>query len=146
MEFKNILVPIDFSSSSLCALELACQLADQNGSTLHLFHSYPVFPPIVAPYAPAVPLDYLNQVRDAAKAHLHEWREKHCNGVAEVIEHTDCTSPSIGIVELADELDVDLIVMGTRGTTGLKHVLLGSVAERVVRTAHCPVLTLKGES
>ena len=51
--------------------------------------------------------------------------------------------PSMAIAETVTELDCDLVVMGTRGLSGIKHVLLGSVAERAIRTAPCPVLTVK---
>jgi universal stress protein A len=143
MKLKKLLVPVDFSDASLEALRVAGELAKEFEATLHVFHSFPVIPPIVAPYAPAVPLDYLDQVSSSATEHLHQWRQKYCDADADIVEHVDSASPSESIVELAAELEVDMIVMGTRGITGLKHVLLGSVAERVVRTAACPVLTVK---
>jgi nucleotide-binding universal stress UspA family protein len=60
--------------------------------------------------------------------------------------HITADAASSAIVESADQLGADLIVMGTRGLTGMKHILLGSVAERTVRLAHCPVMTVKGPS
>ena len=59
--------------------------------------------------------------------------------------HLSPASPTLAIEALVDEVGADLIVMGTRGLSGLKHVMLGSVAERTVRTAKCPVLTVKAK-
>ena len=70
-------------------------------------------------------------------------RCRFCNEELEVSEHLSELTVPTAILELADTLDTDLIVMGTRGLGGLKHVLLGSVAERVVQRAKCPVLTVK---
>ena len=143
MKFAKILVPVDFSNSSLRALELAREIGEQFGSEVHLFHSYPCNPPIVSPYAPAVPVDYLDAVRSTATQQLHEWREKFCPADMKVVEHLSHFAPCEAIADLAEEIGADLIIMGTRGLSGLKHVLLGSVAERVVRIAPCPVLTAK---
>jgi nucleotide-binding universal stress UspA family protein len=63
-----------------------------------------------------------------------------------VTAHLREANPSDAILDVAREIDADLIVMGTRGLTGLKHVLLGSVAERTLRLAPCSVLTVKSES
>jgi len=110
-----------------------------------MIHSYPAQIPSLAPYAPAVPVDFLDQVREAAARQLGEWRSQYCADEIDVHEHLSQLPPSQAIEELAEELGVGLIVIGTRGLTGLKHVLLGSVAERVVRSAPCPVLTVKGD-
>ncbi len=59
--------------------------------------------------------------------------------------HLIAQTPSAAIVEAAEQIGADLIVMGTRGLSGLKHILLGSVAERTVRVAPCPVMTVKGD-
>lgn len=69
--------------------------------------------------------------------------DPHCQGAPGSI--TLCEPATTAIVEEAQRIGADLIVMGTRGHTGLKHVVLGSVAERVVRTAPCPVLTVKAD-
>lgn len=143
MEFIRILVPIDFSENSLCALKAAQSLASRFDSKLHLFHSHPIEFVESSVYASTLPAYYLEDLTCAATNRLHEWRLRHCDADLAVSEHLGEVAPAIGISELAETLPADLIVMGTRGLTGLKHVLLGSVAERVVRRAKCPVLTVK---
>lgn len=143
MNLKRILVPVDFSEHSEQALATAEELARKFGAELHVLHSYSCEPPAMAPYAPAIPPDYLRSVREAATEHLRSWCEQHASGDLVLVQHLSLSPPGEAIADGARELDVDLIVMGTRGLTGLKHVLLGSVAERTVRTAECPVLTLK---
>ena len=145
MGFERILVPLDFSDSSLRAVELAQGLAKRFGAELHLFHSQPVNFAVSSPYAPALPVHYFEDLTRAAAQQLHEWRSKHCDPDLVIVEHLGELPPAHAILELADELSIDLIVLGTRGLTGVKHVLLGSVAERVVQRAHCPVMTVKAD-
>ena len=96
------------------------------------------------PYGPAFPASIYEGVREAAKDRIRKLHERvEAAGVASKM-HLSSDVPSYAVEEAAKELDVDLIVMGTRGLTGLKHVVLGSVAERTVRFAPCPVLTVAG--
>ena len=81
-------------------------------------------------------------MRDAARERLEELREKGTAEGVEIAVHLREGNSAEGISAAANEIGADLIVMGTRGNTGLKHVLLGSVAERTIRLAPCPVLTL----
>ena len=83
------------------------------------------------------------QAREAARRHLDESMERIKAAGLQGEAHLLAEAADPGISELARSLGVDLIVMGTRGITGLKHVLLGSVAERTVRHAPCSVLTVK---
>jgi nucleotide-binding universal stress UspA family protein len=83
--------------------------------------------------------------RDAAQREIGKWSDK-VNAAGVPVESTVTPSPPVEAIErLAGEIDADLVVMGSRGLTGLKHVLLGSVAERTIRTAPCPVLTVKDD-
>lgn len=145
MGFTRILAPVDFSESSLCALEVAQSLASRFGAELHLFHSQPINFVVSSPYAPALPVYYFEDLTRAAAKQLHDWRLKHCDRDLVVEEHLSELPAINAILELAQELPADLIVIGTRGQTGIKHVLLGSVAERVVQRASCPVLTVKSD-
>ncbi len=145
MELNRILIPVDFSEASLRALELGQALAAQFGAELHLFHSQPINFVASSPYAPVLPVYYFEDLTRAAASHLHEWRLEHCDGDLAITEHLSEAPAANAILEMAESLPADLIVMGTRGLSGLKHVLLGSVAERVVQHANCPVLTVKGE-
>ena len=82
-------------------------------------------------------------MRDAALEQLEELRQKVAADGVEAAAHMREGTAAEAISSAANDLGVDLIVMGTRGLTGLKHVLLGSVAERTIRVAPCPVLTVK---
>jgi len=85
------------------------------------------------------------RVREAAEKKLDDFRaEVEQAGVA-VCVHLSKSFPSDAILQTAGEIEADMIVMGTRGLTGLKHVLLGSVAERTIRIAPCPVVTVKSD-
>ena len=141
--FRKILVPIDFSDHSAAALDLAIDLARTTGAKLHLLHCYPVDPGAISPYGIVLPEGFDRDVRDAAGKQLARWSDKAGAAKVPVEQHLSPMFPAEVIVQLADELGADLIVMGTRGLAGLRHVLLGSIAERVLRTAHCPVLTVK---
>lgn len=139
---RKILVPVDFSEHSARALEMAIGLAKMFGAEIELMHSYEVTP-IVTLYGVGYPETLDADLRAAALRRISEWTEKvQREGVA-VRQHVVSSFPAEAIVDLADELEVDLIVMGTRGLRGLKHVMLGSVAERTLRRASCPVLTVK---
>ena len=140
--FKKILVPSDFSEHSTAALEAAIELAGVFDSKLHLLHCYQIQPGGISPYGIAIPSSYFAEIRDAASRQLAEWQEKHVPADMPVELSTMSEVPSQTIVKTAKEIGSDLIVMGTRGLSGFKHVMLGSVAERTVRLAPCPVMTV----
>jgi nucleotide-binding universal stress UspA family protein len=143
VKIANILVPTDFSVHSERAVEAAVFLAKEFRAQIHLLHSYslPVAP--VMAYDFGIPQDVWESVRVAATERLAKLRDQVAAEGLEVSAHATRAFPSEAIVEAAKKLQIDLIVMGTRGMTGLKHVLLGSVAERTLRTAPCPVLAVK---
>jgi nucleotide-binding universal stress UspA family protein len=141
--FQKIIVPVDFSDHSSRALDVAIELAQKFGGRLHLIHAYPIHPLLLTPYGMNVPVDFEREFRRAADQQMAACAERARK--AGVAVETTCTpdSPSEAIVRCAEKIGADLIVMGTRGLTGLKHVVLGSVAERTLRMAPCPVLTVK---
>ena len=143
MDIRKILVPVDFSDHSQRALDEAIGLAKAFGAQLHLLHCYQIHPTAIAPYGIVVPETFEHDVRMAALQRLSEWREKAATQGVDVQEHITAHFPAEEIAAMADRIGIDLIVMGTRGLTGIKHVLLGSVAERTIRLARCPVLTVK---
>ena len=143
MDIRKILVPVDFSDHSQRALDEAIGLAKAFGAQLHLLHCYQIHATAIAPYGIVVPETFEHDVRMAALQRLSEWREKAATQGVGVQEHITAHFPAEEIAAMADRLGIDLIVMGTRGLTGIKHVLLGSVAERTIRLARCPVLTVK---
>jgi nucleotide-binding universal stress UspA family protein len=145
--YSRILVPTDFSPTSDAALEHARALAHAFGAELRLVHVFedPLLAGAVSAeaFVPEAP-----EVRDAlmtdAQARLAdrirpEDREAH-RASGEIVTG----SPAAAIAEHAAQVGASLIVMGTHGRGGVAHLLLGSVAERVVRTATCPVLTVRG--
>ncbi len=141
--FKKILVPIDFSDHSRAALDLAVEMAQDGGATLQLLHCYQIQPGGISPYGIPLPSDYFTELRDAAARKLNEWKQEFVPSDVKSDATLKSDHPSAAIALTAEETGADLIVMGTRGLAGFKHVLLGSTAERTVRTAPCPVLTIK---
>jgi len=145
--FNRILVPTDFSSPSDVALETAKDLAERFDASIHLLHVLED-PYSTAAYATEVygylPPGIKETWQRDAETHLNtlltDAERKRFKATAGVI----FGSPASGIVDQAEALDCDLIVMGTHGRGGVAHLLLGSVAERVIRTARCPVLTVRG--
>jgi nucleotide-binding universal stress UspA family protein len=140
---KNIVVPTDFSASARKALEVARDVASAAGPAhLTLVHAYS--PPVdIEALAPAMVDDYLKRLSDRATEEL----AKALDTVEKAGISTEYFAlrgnPSTVVTELAEEKNADLIVMGTHGRTGIARAALGSVAERVVRTARCPVLTVR---
>ena len=143
MAFKRILCPVDFSASSRLAFEAAARLARESGGTLILVHAWEPGAWMIGEYtlSPVVIQDLV----DEAERDLAKWRDR-ANGLeVKRVETRFLTGvPWDCIVrEAQNDTAIDLIVMGTHGRTGLKHVLLGSVAEKTVRHAPCPVLVVR---
>jgi nucleotide-binding universal stress UspA family protein len=143
-EWKRILCPIDFSDASRAALETAADLARRFGATLTLLHAYPV-PGYTFPDGSFVASSkMLDELADQARRHLEEWKDIAASlGLPGVEAVTAVGEPAHEIVTWATAHGADLVVVGTHGRTGLTHALMGSVAERVVRRAPCPVLTVR---
>jgi universal stress protein A len=139
---QTILVPLDFSDPSRTALRYARSLAEQTGGKLVLFYA---MEPVATPDFAHHPL-MMEPKQAAAAAELQLGKICDQERVDEsLIEQTIVRSgvAHVQITEMAEKLGADLIVIATHGNTGLKHVLLGSTAERVVRHAHCPVLVVR---
>lgn len=142
MQISRILVPVDFSASSYAAVGYASALASGAGAELLLVHvtvpsaDFAATPdsPEGRPYALASQIDPGAPALDHVVPTLPDVRYRHA------IVSGD---PAEELLRLAQEERIDLIVMGTHGHTALARLLLGSVAESVVRSAPCPVLTLK---
>ena len=145
MTVKRILVPVDFSDYSIKALDCAKTLAEKFGAALHVLTVVP--DPFVLPdpgpwYVP-LPEGYAEGLRQGAESQL--------GGLLTQAERTQLraeTAVSFGnpypeILDYVKRASIDLIVMGTHGRGAVAHALMGSVAEKVVRTAPCPVLTIR---
>jgi nucleotide-binding universal stress UspA family protein len=142
----RILVPTDFSPPSAAALAAAKELATRFGASIHLLHV------LEDPYATAsFAAEVYGYIPPGLKESWQRAAEKQMLTVFPEAERGPFRagtavvfgSPARTIVEYANQNGFDLIVMGTHGRGGVAHLLLGSVAERVVRTAPCPVLTVR---
>jgi len=149
MEINRILVPTDFSTAARHAQRWASRFARSHGAALHFLH-------VVAEYDPdwfgeddtAMPIGQMKESR-------HQEAKE---GLAQIAPDPDGTGIQVqheirhgmdvadAILTVADDIEADLIVTGTHGREGLAHVILGSVAEKVVRRARCPVLTVGTEA
>jgi len=145
VRIDKILCPVDFSTSSEYALNFAVAMAETYGAELVLLH-------VIEPPVYAVSGDYLDpefsvEMTRRQEAASQKKLEEVEAGVRARYPRIRALSvsgaPFLGIVETARREQASLIVMGTQGRTGLAHMLIGSVAEKVVRKAPCPVLTVK---
>lgn len=143
--FQKILVPVDFSKHADAALALAIELAQEQGAEIHLLHAYELPVAVTMAYGVAIPQAVWDGVQEAVTTRLAEALARVEAAGLRCQSHIATGPAADAIVSAAEAQGIDLIVMSTRGLTGLKHVLLGSVAERTIRTAPCPVLTVKGE-
>ena len=146
-KFLKILAPVDFSPSSKLALEYALLLADRFGGVVDVIHAWEVpayLRPDLTVWAGEVSATLAEHTRTEAERGLKEFLE-HANvwGRPNVTTRVIAGPPYQVIISAAEEGKFDLITMGTHGRSGLPHLVLGSVAEKVVRHARCPVLTVR---
>src|SRR5437660_6000450 len=143
IDLHRILVPTDFSKHSENALKYAAAFAEKFDSELYLLHvvqDLALFVPEAITAAPPI-MPPVEQIAAAVREALDRIIDNH--NLRRFTVHAEVRegSPFYEIVRFAKEQDIDLIIMGTHGRSGLVHVLMGSVAEKVVRRAPCPVLT-----
>lgn len=139
MKAKTIVLATDFSDYAGDAMGYATALARDTGATLHLVHA--VAPPPHSADRGFGGFDAEAEMETGAQETLAE--VKLLDESIPVVRKLLHGAPAAEIVKYAKEQDADMIVLGTHGHTGILRVLLGSVAEEVVRKAHCPVLTIK---
>jgi nucleotide-binding universal stress UspA family protein len=143
LRVRNVLVPVDFSEPSLSAVEFALSLIAKFGADLHLVHvfakDYPITGLVAMPFVlPELEINRSihGQLKNVAKKYSIELPRENIHALK--------GRPFEEICRLARDIGIDLIVIATRGNTGLKHLALGSTAERVVRYSACPVLVMRG--
>ena len=134
--FNKLLCPVDFDQATLSALRCASELAREHNAILYLLHVMNVPPGSEV----ALPL---GTVESAAQTNLERISHQNIQPETHSIPLVMMGDPAAKILQLASQLRADLIVMATHGRKGLRRLVLGSVTERVVREAPCPVLTVK---
>lgn len=140
---KNILVPTDLSEGAEAALDYACDLAAKLEATVHLVHVIAIPALGIPELGVAVTSTMIDQLIAENQTAIEALADSHRGKavIGEVLLRTG--DPRDVIDQTADQLGIDLIVMGTHGRRGITRALLGSVAETVVRSAPCPVLTVR---
>ena len=141
---KNILVATDFSEPSAIALDYGRDLARSYGATLHVFHvvvnSVLAYSPEIGMATPMLP----ETLEPEARRQLDRLITKDDRNTLSIVPVVEShPNAAAGIVGYAQSKPIDLIIVGTHGRSGIKQFLMGSVAERVVRSAPCPVLTVR---
>jgi len=145
----KILCPVDFSEPSHAALDSAVNLAERYSSEIILFHAISQIDPTPTPsYTMTNHLMdqvhlFLQEMTDNAHKALKDLIDNHIAGRVASRQLVEIGDPATSIVNAAKEEKVDLIVIATHGRSGIKGFFFGSVAEKVVRTAECPVLTTR---
>ncbi len=144
LQFSKILVPIDFSDFSKSALKYAVTFAQQYHSKLILIY---VMEPVIYPpdfSMGQITLPTVNFEMDKrAKEELDKLAESEISSLVQVQTVIKTGKPFVEIIETAKEEDADLIIISTHGHSGVEHILFSSTADKVVRKAPCPVLTLR---
>ncbi len=147
----RILVGYDYSPLADRALGTAFALAGrEQNAEVHVVHVVPAYPVPLGTFATVGAEDPIPMVADDSEGlearvgrSMSAWQEQTRGSFSRLTVHTRVGAASQEIAQLATDLEVQLVLVGTRGHTGLKHLLLGSVAEGVVRLAQCPVLVIK---
>jgi len=139
-EFRKILCPVDFESNSVVALDLAKSVALKYHATLYVLNVARIpaadmdAPVAIAPH-PHFEQAAHDQLKELARKNLHD------EIAYELVVKGGI--PESAILDAVNDLGIDLVVMSTHGRAGLAHLVMGSVAEEVVRTASCPVMVVK---
>jgi nucleotide-binding universal stress UspA family protein len=143
-DIKKILVPIDFSDYSKSALKYAVNFCKNcNGEMILIYVVEPViYPPDFSMGQIAIP-SVNAEWDERAKQELDKLAKEEIPDSVAIKTIIKTGKPFLEIIETAGELDVDLIIIATHGRTGVEHILFGSTAEKVVRKAPCPVLTIR---
>jgi nucleotide-binding universal stress UspA family protein len=145
VDIKRILAPTDFSAHSEQAVRFACGLSERLEAELHLLNVLSeIIPAGPDPLLmPVMPPQFYEENEERAKQTVRNLLKPDWGTPRSVVTAVRWGSPVEAIVDYANDLAIELIVIATHGRTGLSHVLLGSVAERIVREAPCPVLTIR---
>jgi len=150
LNVQNIVVPIDFSKMSVQSIHVAKRLAQRFSASIHLAHvrhlNYAT--DFVAPAPPIIPFSFMTYEQVEEQTALKELKKvaSECGVSSATCDVLSGAPPFDEICRLAQTVPADLVVMPTHGRTGLKHVFLGSTAERIVQHSSCPVLITRGSA
>jgi len=138
LQKKSVLVPIDFSEDSFTAVDIALDFAEEPTGIhiIHVTHPWSEHE-IGGTWGQETEEERLESIKRTMQSKLSDTRYANATIVVRI------GSPPVEIARYAEEASAELIIMPSHGRTGLQHFALGSVAERVIRMAHCPVLVLK---
>lgn len=139
-KWDKIIVPVDFSKNCLPALKLGASLAKANNAELHVIHAAEMVYATGFEFSAALPIE--KDLLAHAEKELSQLISKNIEEGVNVTQTIRSGQAYRCVVDYADEIDADLIAITTHGYTGLRHLALGSVAERIVRHASVPVLVL----
>ncbi len=144
VSIKSILVPTDFSDYSKAALPYAVDIARKYGAKLYILHIFDeeLLSPIFFEVG-GTAQEYFERLQDRFEAAVDDFTSGVDMTDVEFEAQLGNGTPFVEIIKFARENGVDLIVMGTHGRTGIAHALLGSVTEKVVRKAPCPVMVVR---
>ena len=146
IRLQKILLPTDFSDYSAAATKYACELAIRFHAELHLLHALEIESTSTPNFVMGLALpSYTHESQVAVEKAMTRVLDSQWPAERRVVRAIVEGSPKVEIIQYARQHGIDLIVLATHGRTGLPHVLMGSVAEAVVRTAPCPVLTVRSE-
>jgi universal stress protein A len=145
--YKRLLVAVDFSDQSVRALQVARDLGNRLNAGLDIVHFVPVRIIGIDMEGMEAEATYIEELHkndlDEARAKLEKFIEQHTSEDDDIEHHLYSGEPTNEINTRAREIGADMIIIGTHGRSGLKHILLGSVAESVLRTAEIPVLCVR---
>ncbi len=146
--FKKILCPTDFSEAALCGIKMAREMAVRFESEIILLNVHKPIPHLPSPRMEASDISfditaYEKAIITAAEHSLAEIRDEILGDVVKTTLVVHIGNPSKGILHVAEEENVDAIFMATHGRTGLSKIMFGSTAQRVLRRATCPVMSIR---
>lgn len=142
---EKILVPCDFSSQSVNAFRVALDLARMSNGEVHLVNvvELPVMHDTVLMPVLSFEETLLKELKEKAERQFEKLKHKYAEGFAEVVASVLYGNPSVTLLRYIEERDIDLVVMGTKGASGVREALIGSNTEKMVRRSPVPVMTIK---
>jgi universal stress protein A len=147
IQMQRILVPIDFSEFGKHSMRYGCEFAKKFSAELHLMNVVEDIYPIIPEPGTASPItgEYLVGLKESSERAIENLPEVDWQADLKIVRSVVSGTPFLEIIRYARKENIDMIVIGTHGRSGLIQALMGSVAEKVVRKAPCPVLTVRPE-